>query len=127
MWIKVQNQFLYTIRIDYKLIQPHNFLYFWIQGGNAIWGNHTHAPDDLDNCTTSHGTFLSFRPSELLGANANEEGNANISMPSDTKNLTAEDAGTWILEHTPVAFQVGGSATLCFQFLRNLKLISYRK
>jgi len=26
-------------------------------------------------------------------------------MPSDTKNMTADEAGTWILEHTPTSFQ----------------------
>ncbi|KAH8115455.1 Lecithin:cholesterol acyltransferase [Phellopilus nigrolimitatus] len=65
----------------------------WIKGGDAVWGNHTHAPDDSGNCTQSHGSFLSFRPSELLV------------LASDTKNMTAEESGTWILEHTPTSFQ----------------------
>lgn len=81
-------------------------IYLSIQGGNAIWGNHTHAADDPGNCTLSHGSFLSFRPSELLGANANEKTNADVAMPSETKNMTADEAGTWILEHTPTTFQV---------------------
>ncbi|EJD08429.1 Lecithin:cholesterol acyltransferase [Fomitiporia mediterranea MF3/22] len=80
----------------------------WIKGGNAIWGNHTHSPDDPDNCTeaSTHGRFLSFRPSEILGQNALEKNNEGKSVSADVKrNLTAEEAGNWILEHADVSFQ----------------------
>ncbi|OCB85817.1 Lecithin:cholesterol acyltransferase [Sanghuangporus baumii] len=88
----------------------------WIKGGNAIWGNHTHAPDDPDapNCTASHGQFLSFRPAELLveekgivknDSGKNDEDNVKRMLPAETANMTAEDAGTWILEHAPISFQ----------------------
>ncbi|THH06959.1 hypothetical protein EW145_g3711 [Phellinidium pouzarii] len=77
----------------------------WIKGGDAIWGNHTHAPDDYGNCTQSHGSFFSFRPTEILGQNANDKQNEEVSLTTDTNNMTAEEAGTWILEHTPVSFQ----------------------
>ncbi|KAL5504583.1 LRO1 [Sanghuangporus vaninii] len=87
----------------------------WIKGGNAIWGNHTHAPDDPDapNCTASHGQFLSFRPAELLAEGkriikndgGNDEDNVRRMLPAETANMTAEDAGTWILEHAPISFQ----------------------
>ncbi|KAI5117194.1 hypothetical protein M0805_004964 [Coniferiporia weirii] len=77
----------------------------WIKGGDAIWGNHTHAPDDAGNCTQSHGSFLSFRPAELLGQDASDKRNANKSLTAEARNMTAEEAGTWILEHTPVSFQ----------------------
>lgn len=82
----------------------------WIKGGNAIWGNHTHAPDDISNCSQSHGSFLSFRPSELVPQKEShtevEHGHeVDHTMPSDLKNMTADEAGTWILEHTPDSFQ----------------------
>lgn len=96
MWIKV---------CSISLLPPHCTDQI-SQGGNAIWGNHTHAPDDPANCTASHGQFLSFRPSEILGQNANNADDRDKSIASDTANLTSEDAGTWILQHTPVTFQV---------------------
>ncbi|KAL5521320.1 hypothetical protein ACEPAG_9244 [Sanghuangporus baumii] len=88
----------------------------WIKGGNAIWGNHTHAPDDPDapNCTASHGQFLSFRTADLLAEGKgiakndngnNDEDNVKRILPAETANMTAEDAGTWILEHAPISFQ----------------------
>ncbi|KAL5483275.1 LRO1 [Sanghuangporus weigelae] len=88
----------------------------WIKGGNAIWGNHTHAPDDPNgpNCTASHGQFLSFRPADLLAegkgivksdSGNNDEDNLKRMLPAETANMTAEDAGTWILEHAPISFQ----------------------
>ena len=63
------------------------------QGGNAVWGNATHAPDDDRDATHSHGELITFRHVP----NAND---------SNTRHLTAEDASNWILEHTPVTFQV---------------------
>lgn len=64
------------------------------QGGRAIWGNFTNAPDDHANCTHTHGCFISFRPAGSLG---NETG---------VQNMTVDEAGTWILEHSPTSFQV---------------------
>ncbi|KAF9524019.1 phospholipid:diacylglycerol acyltransferase [Crepidotus variabilis] len=65
----------------------------WMKGGNAIWGNGTHAPDDDGDGTQSHGDLIAFRD---LSAVANK---------TSTTNMTAEDASTWILEHTPSTFQ----------------------
>jgi phospholipid:diacylglycerol acyltransferase len=62
------------------------------QGGDTIWGNSTHAPDDVDGADHSHGELIAFR------AKLNDE---------TVKNMTADNAGTWILEHTPSTFQVG--------------------
>ncbi|KAF8813753.1 phospholipid:diacylglycerol acyltransferase [Phlegmacium glaucopus] len=64
----------------------------WLKGGNDVWGNASHAPDDNSNATHSHGELITFR--HVLNADDN-----------DTRNLTAEDASNWILEHTPVTFQ----------------------
>ncbi|KAF9564814.1 phospholipid:diacylglycerol acyltransferase [Agrocybe pediades] len=67
----------------------------WIKGGNAVWGNDTHAPDDDCDATHSHshGHLISFRP--------------DATAPDDksSKNMTSVDASDWILEHTPVTFQ----------------------
>lgn len=69
------------------------------QGGNAVWGNASHAPDDDCNATHSHGKFIAFR--HVLNADDDYTG-----------NLTAEDASNWILGHTPVTFQVGSKNIL---------------
>ena len=61
------------------------------QGGDAIWGNSTDAPDDIDGADHSHGDLIAFRAKSndpIIG------------------NMTADNAGTWILEHTPLTFQV---------------------
>ena len=81
------------------------------KGGNAIWGNHTHAPDDITGCSHTHGSFLSFRPSELVSERESHVGvehghELDHTTPSDVKNMTADEAGNWILEHTPDSFQV---------------------
>lgn len=67
------------------------------QGGNIIWGNLTHAADDEDDATHSHGELVAFRHEQSLMA----ENRGEI-----TPNLTAEGTGDWILRHTPSAFQV---------------------
>lgn len=68
----------------------------WIKGGSAVWGNSTSAPDDLPNATLSHGQVIAFRDSLQLNAET---------VDHDVKNMTADEAGTWILEHTPSSFQ----------------------
>ncbi|KAG2015791.1 phospholipid:diacylglycerol acyltransferase [Coprinopsis cinerea AmutBmut pab1-1] len=68
----------------------------WMKGGNAIWGNSTHAPDDMANSTCSHGELISFRAREVI---------ADSFVDPSLRNMTAEDAGNWILQHTPPAFQ----------------------
>jgi phospholipid:diacylglycerol acyltransferase len=57
----------------------------------VIWGNATHAPDDAYDNTHTHGELIAFRSSMTDGS---------------LKNLTAVDAETWILQHTPTSFQV---------------------
>ncbi|KDR75256.1 hypothetical protein GALMADRAFT_280005 [Galerina marginata CBS 339.88] len=65
----------------------------WIKGGDAVWGNDTHAPDDDCDATHTHGKLIAFRP--------------NSALPDDqsARNMTAIDASNWILEHTPATFQ----------------------
>ncbi|KAF5322347.1 hypothetical protein D9619_001710 [Psilocybe cf. subviscida] len=64
----------------------------WIKGGNDIWGNATHAPDDIDYTSHSYGDLISFRSGAL---HVNDK----------STNMTSEDASNWILEHTPATFQ----------------------
>ncbi|KAF4567493.1 hypothetical protein EYR36_011115 [Pleurotus pulmonarius] len=68
----------------------------WIKGGSAVWGNSTSAPDDLANATLSHGQVIAFRDSLQFNAE---------NVDHVVKNMTADEAGTWILEHTPSSFQ----------------------
>ncbi|EJT96683.1 phospholipid/diacylglycerol acyltransferase [Dacryopinax primogenitus] len=64
----------------------------WIKGGNDIWGNGEHAPDDPDNCTLSHGRFFSFQ----------QEHGDHVHQIA---NMTADEVSKWVLERTPVEFQ----------------------
>ena len=65
------------------------------QGGDAVWGNTTYAPDDTNEFDFSHGELIAFRKN-VLEASGNE----------DLFSMTANDASSWILEHTPSHFQV---------------------
>ncbi|EPS98702.1 hypothetical protein FOMPIDRAFT_60813 [Fomitopsis schrenkii] len=67
----------------------------WMKGGNAVWGNATFAPDDASNDARSHGELILFRESAAAAEGAG----------SRLSNLTADEASTWILEHTPTQFQ----------------------
>ncbi|EIM85096.1 phospholipid/diacylglycerol acyltransferase [Stereum hirsutum FP-91666 SS1] len=66
------------------------------QGGDAVWGNGTHAPDDEPNSTYSHGELIGFQDLSP------EHSDVLIGTP---RNMTAKDAGTWILQHVPQTFQ----------------------
>ncbi|EGO26500.1 hypothetical protein SERLADRAFT_447691 [Serpula lacrymans var. lacrymans S7.9] len=67
----------------------------WIKGGREVWGNQTWAPDDEPNSTHTHGELIAFRQA-LLDMDA---------FAQDSKNMTADEAGTWIMERTPSSFQ----------------------
>ncbi|KAK0454756.1 phospholipid:diacylglycerol acyltransferase [Armillaria borealis] len=66
----------------------------WIKGGDAIWGNARFAPDDQSESIHTHGELIAFRESQMLSAENDGVG-----------NMTSEQAGTWILQHTPATFQ----------------------
>ncbi|KAF8891737.1 Lecithin:cholesterol/phospholipid:diacylglycerol acyltransferase [Infundibulicybe gibba] len=68
----------------------------WIKGGDTIWGNATHAPDDSCDATHSHGELIAFRNVEPVFADSNGD---------KAGNMTSEEAGSWILQHTPSTFQ----------------------
>ncbi|KAF7362169.1 Phospholipid:diacylglycerol acyltransferase [Mycena venus] len=75
----------------------------WIKGGDAIWGTPSGAPDDpLDSSHThTHGDLIAFRaPPPPPPSGASSEG-----VEVTTRNMTADAAGDWILQHTPSSFQ----------------------
>jgi len=67
----------------------------WMKGGDAVWGNATFAPDDMSDNARSHGELIVFRESII----------ATEGHDSRLTNMTASEAGTWILERTPTHFQ----------------------
>ncbi|KAG9312062.1 Lecithin:cholesterol acyltransferase-domain-containing protein [Chiua virens] len=69
----------------------------WVKGGDTVWGNETSAPDDDLEASHSHGSLISFRR-DLLAAHS-------TGVAEQTKNMTAEMVGSWILERTPDSFQ----------------------
>jgi phospholipid:diacylglycerol acyltransferase len=75
-----------------------------IQGGTDVWGNVSWAPDDEPGSLHTHGELIAFR-------RAVEAASVQDVTPSieQAKNMTADDASTWILERTPATFQVHSS------------------
>lgn len=69
----------------------------WIKGGASVWGDANWAPDDEPGSSHTHGELIAFRQAAVpLSAH-------DITQP--TRNMTADDASTWILERTPSTFQ----------------------
>jgi phospholipid:diacylglycerol acyltransferase len=93
MWIKVG-------ATTYAVPRQAQYMH---QGGNTIWGNLSHAPDDDHGSNHTHGELIAFRHSLAFSAESSDD---------KTSNMTSEQAGTWILQHTPSTFQV--AITLIF-------------
>lgn len=72
----------------------------WIKGGDAIWGTPSGAPDDDHNCSHSHGELIAFRVPQPPPSGS------DAGVEAATRNMTADAAGAWILQHTPSSFQV---------------------
>ncbi|KAG1865905.1 Lecithin:cholesterol acyltransferase-domain-containing protein [Suillus subalutaceus] len=72
----------------------------WIKGGTDVWGDANWAPDDEPGSSHTHGELIAFRQASVPLS-------AHSITPSvePTKNMTADDASTWILERTPSTFQ----------------------
>ncbi|KAK2464285.1 hypothetical protein APHAL10511_003742 [Amanita phalloides] len=68
----------------------------WLKGGNAVWGNTSFAPDDNEEPTYTHGVLIAFREAQAA---------LHVSDADKIGNMTADDAATWILQHTPTTFQ----------------------
>ncbi|OCH92023.1 Lecithin:cholesterol acyltransferase [Obba rivulosa] len=67
----------------------------WIKGGDAVWGNVTWAPDDVANRNHTHGQLFAFRKSAISAGDED----------ADLRNMTASEAGAYVLAHTPTYFQ----------------------
>ncbi|KAI9465682.1 phospholipid:diacylglycerol acyltransferase [Lactarius psammicola] len=95
----------------------------WVKGGNAVWGNATHAPDDGEGGHHTYGELISFRQIDPIPPDGEDvemppfmqeqgksaqttttEGPRHSKFPL-SKNLTADEAGPWILRHTPWTFR----------------------
>ena len=92
----------------------------WVKGGNAVWGDATFAPDDEEGVNHTHGELISFRQSapmplddkdaEVLPSTQEQPQFATAQNSSNYTpvlgNMTADEAGGWILGHTPLTFRV---------------------
>jgi phospholipid:diacylglycerol acyltransferase len=85
------------------------------QGGEAVWGNGTHAPDDPDDADHSHGHFVAFRDPGASTKELHERTDPGIA------NLTAGDVTNWILESTPVSYQKMVASNYSFGLERDEK------
>ncbi|KAI0314675.1 phospholipid/diacylglycerol acyltransferase [Amylostereum chailletii] len=83
----------------------------WIKGGEDVWGNGTHAPDDEPGSLSSHGELISFRTEAGVAKSSKDKPETSGLKHESPElsilpvNMTANQAGMWILEHTPVTFQ----------------------
>lgn len=98
----------------------------WIKGGNAVWGDATFAPDDEEGGGHTHGELISFRQTVPIPLDDKEietpsfmQGKTQIAATQDPnkretqfvlKNMTVDEAGAWILGHTPLTFRVTSSS-----------------
>jgi len=92
----------------------------WVKGGNAVWGDATFAPDDEEGRNHTHGELISFRqtvPVPLDDKDAEAlpftQGQPQFATAQRLKNrspvggnMTVDEAGGWILGHTPLTFRV---------------------
>ena len=87
----------------------------WVKGGNAVWGDATFAPDDDEGDHHTHGELISFRQTISIPLDekdaetspmAQAQSSNNRKIPLAWKNMTVDEAGSWILEHTPLTFRV---------------------
>ena len=93
----------------------------WVKGGNAIWGDATFAPDDEEGGHHTHGQLISFRQTVPMLPNVNDTDTSpftqgqtqfakaqslNNRLTSPASNMTVDEAGAWILGHTPPTFRV---------------------
>ncbi|KAL0568627.1 phospholipid:diacylglycerol acyltransferase [Marasmius crinis-equi] len=82
----------------------------WVKGGDAIWGNETFAPDDESEASHTHGQLIAFRQDQEISSQ---------NLVENTRNMSAEDSGVWILAHTPSAFQKMMATNYSFGIERN--------
>jgi len=93
----------------------------WVKGGNAVWGDATFAPDDEEGGNHTHGELISFRQTVPISLDykdaeafplTHEKAQSAIAQSSNNRpppvlrNMTVDEAGSWILGHTPSTFRV---------------------
>ncbi|KAJ4411827.1 phospholipid:diacylglycerol acyltransferase [Didymella pomorum] len=61
-------------------------------GGNAVWGDHTGAPDDAPGQNVTYGNFIRFR-------------DANSTLTRTESNLTVEDSLPFLFKHSEPWFK----------------------
>lgn len=66
-----------------------------------MWGDADWAPDEEPGSSHTHGEFIAFGQAAVRPSAQN-----TTSSVGPTKNMTADDANTWILQRTPSTFQV---------------------
>ncbi|OCF30537.1 phospholipid:diacylglycerol acyltransferase [Kwoniella heveanensis BCC8398] len=71
----------------------------WMKGGNRIWGDEDSAPDDPPDATDTHGRFFSFRHPDV------PSDETALTKHTVSPNMTINEAGPYVLTHTPPAFQ----------------------
>ncbi|KAJ7188606.1 phospholipid:diacylglycerol acyltransferase [Mycena filopes] len=92
----------------------------WIKGGDAIWGSPHGAPDDAHGCNHTHGELIAFRVSPPPpGVKSTSKG-----VEADTRNMTADGASAWILQHTPSSFQKMIATNFSFGIERDEKVLA---
>ncbi|OAX43686.1 Lecithin:cholesterol acyltransferase [Rhizopogon vinicolor AM-OR11-026] len=84
------------------------------QGGTDIWGDVSWAPDDEPGSSHTHGELIAFRG---VAEAASAQGTPGV------KNMTADDASTWILERTPSTFQKMIRTNYSFGIERNEEIL----
>ena len=84
----------------------------WVKGGNAVWGDATFAPDDEEGGDHTHGELISFRQAVPIPPDDKDaealplmQGDHQLPRPA-LGNMTVDEAGGWILGHTPSTFRV---------------------
>jgi phospholipid:diacylglycerol acyltransferase len=93
----------------------------WVKGGNAVWGDATFAPDDEEGADHTHGELISFRQTvpiplddKVAEALPSVQGQPQFATAQSSNNrtspalgnVTVDEAGSWILGHTPLTFRV---------------------
>jgi phospholipid:diacylglycerol acyltransferase len=82
----------------------------WVKGGNAVWGDATFAPDDEEEGQHTHGELISFRQLVPIPPDDKNAGTMPSAQGADkppvSRNMTVDEAGSWILAHTPETFRV---------------------
>lgn len=102
------------MKVSYSTLSWIEHVWNSYQGGTDVWGNVSWAPDDEPGSSHTHGELIAFR--QVAAAASAQSITPGIEQ---TKNMTADDASTWILERTPSTFQVHASrlfpVTQCLQ------------